>query len=217
MVLASGDLCVGDTVFLDVAGCGSLATQGLSDTQVAIHTTSECSSWHQAAFLVRLQQSYTAEKALRAELQACGLSREQGAANPDFRHLFDAREQEQRLNSYEFQYKIGSDVRFGMVVQLQHSVSQKYLHVSDQQTAAREGRQVRVDRNAGEGAWFRIVPYLRVHKEGEPVKTPHDALAKELASEPDLKPDSRSDPTRYTWETASSSSTSKRACACARR
>ena len=74
------------------------------------------------------------------------------------------------MNKQAFQQASGREVRYGMVVQLQHNTSQKYLSVAKQASEVnKEGRRVILDREAGEDAWFRIMPRLRVHSEGERV------------------------------------------------
>ena len=164
-------LYLGDVIVLDSDSIGAVASQGLADEEATIHPhlINGHIDYHQAAFLVRAQQNYAAENALCAELDAQGLSRDKAHVKPEFRRLFDARANEIRINAGEFEQKKGLEVRYGSVVQLQHSISEKYLHVSRQRTSSRDGCRVTVDRNAGELAWFKIMPSLRVHTEGEPV------------------------------------------------
>lgn len=76
---------------------------------------------------------------------------------------------EARLNELEFAQKKGGDVRYGMVVELQHFLSGRHVCVSRTRAQSGDGCKVAVDANAGESGWFRILPRLRVHSEGERV------------------------------------------------
>ncbi|KAL1529829.1 hypothetical protein AB1Y20_000761 [Prymnesium parvum] len=71
------------------------------------------------------------------------------------------------MNKQTYEQLIGRELRYGMVIQLQHETSQKYLCVTKQASEVnKEGRRVILDREAGEDAWFRLMPKLRVHSEG---------------------------------------------------
>lgn len=141
-------LCIGDLITLDDDGGGSIATHGLADTTVGVEDSHV--GWTQTAFMIRPQQNYAAENALNAELEKRGLSREVAAANADqtLRMLFDTCANEVRINLSEFEQKCGVEIRYGMIVQLEHALSEKYLHVSQQRTTSRDFK-VLVDRNAG--------------------------------------------------------------------
>lgn len=59
-------------------------------------------------------------------------------------------------------------VRYGMVVQLRHTSSNKFITVTRQDAQCNpDAREVLVDAEGGESAWLRIMPRLRVHSEGE--------------------------------------------------
>ena len=61
-------------------------------------------------------------------------------------------------------------MRYGAVLQLQHEASHKYICVSRHPAVRmKDARQVVLDREAGEAGWFRVLPKLRVHSEGERV------------------------------------------------
>jgi hypothetical protein len=107
--LAEQLLYVGDTIILDVEGGESVATTGLSDASVVVRPST--TAWHETAFVVRPQQNYAAEKALLHELEARGLSVEQGSASAELRHLYEARASERQINEGEFRQKRGQQVR----------------------------------------------------------------------------------------------------------
>lgn len=167
-LLRLGDLCV-----LDVEGDSYVSSEGVLDTNVFANVpqAGDRVNCHQSAFVIRLQQNYAAENKLRRKIEERGMTRVQAqqAFDPEMRQLFDARENEKRINAAEFDFKKGLEVRYGMIVQLQHKISEKYMMVTRQRMETRDGRKVVIDRNAGEAAWFRIIPSLRVHSEGEPV------------------------------------------------
>ena len=133
-------------------------------------------------FIVRLQQNYAAETRLRAKLEERGLNRQEAEAARKLTSFLSARENEKRANWEEFLHRRGSEVRYGAVVQLQHVLSDKYLQVARERMEHRDGRKVTVDRNAGESAWWRIVPALRVHAEGEPVHVGGQILLESVTS-----------------------------------
>jgi hypothetical protein len=164
-------LNVGDLLVLDVDGDCYVSSEGMLDTDVSANVarSGERFDQFQSAFLLRPQQNYVAENRLRAELDAKGVSRALAQTLPEFRGLFEARESEKSINLGEFEHKMGTVVHYGMVVQLQHVLSEKYLQVTRQRGETRTGRRVTVSRDAGEMAWFVVQPSLRVHKEGEPV------------------------------------------------
>ena len=91
-------------------------------------------------------------------------------ADPSCRALLLKKAKEDEANLEEFEQSTGKPVRFGMVVQLQHDTSHKFIVVTRESAELnRDGRRVMLDANAGEGAWFKIMPRLRVHSEGEKI------------------------------------------------
>ena len=167
--MAEDLLSVGDIIVLDVDSDSTIATQGFSDVHVFANLEQTGLNSCESSFIVRPQQNYAAEYNLREVLERDSVDREAARVMPKYRQIFDERENEKRLNAREFEHKLGMEVRYGMVVQLQHMSSEKYLQVTRQRMEHRSGRKVTVDRNAGDAAWFRVMPSLRVHSEGDPV------------------------------------------------
>lgn len=76
---------------------------------------------------------------------------------------------EQELNANEVENANGREVRYGKVVQLQHVASGLFVVVSHQASERnRDARKVLVSSSdAFDASWFRIMPKLRVHTEGD--------------------------------------------------
>ena len=162
-------LYIGDQIYLSEEASGYLASQGFSNVAVGMSLARD-SVPRECVFQVRQQHNYTVAKQMRAALEREGLTMAEAQGDSRFRKLVDDRARERALNFDEFQQQRGREVRYGMIVQLQHVSSQKYISVSRQSAQLnKDGRRVLLDRDAGEGAWFRISPRLRVHSDGEKV------------------------------------------------
>ena len=107
----------------------------------------------------------------RADSEREGLSAEEAAQrSPRYRELLTAREREMETNAQEFKTVQGRELRYGMIVQLQHATSHLFLQVTRQDAHCNtDARRVELDKDGGEAAWVRIMPRLRVHSEGEKV------------------------------------------------
>ena len=80
-------------------------------------------------------------------------------------------EREREMNAATFERTTGRDVRYGQVIQLRHSITGAFVSVGRQAALLnREGRRVTIDEGAGEAGWFRVMPKLRIHSEGERVR-----------------------------------------------
>ena len=164
-------LHVGDSLVLEesLTPGSFMSTEGHdADSQLSMEETGMADSAH-SIFIVCAQHNYRYEKQLSRELEADGISRVKAQMLPKYKDLFAAVHNEAQVNHLEFAQKQGSDVRYGMVVQLQHVLSGRYVIVSRKRADSGDGCKVVVDANAGELAWFRILPRLRVHSEGERV------------------------------------------------
>lgn len=164
-------LHIGDLVSLKDDLGGVVTSQGFSDTQVSLEPDDEGRQPipREAIFLVRPQQNYSVERQLEKKLDMEGITRREAMADPQFRQLFDEREKEQKMNLSEFEQVQGREVRYGMVVQLQHVASEAYLMVARQAAEQnRDGRRVKI-RPGSEACWWKLMPKLRVHSEGERV------------------------------------------------
>ena len=63
----------------------------------------------------------------------------------------------------------GRELRYGQIIELQHELSSKRAQITHHPAVMhKEGRKAEVS-EAGEACWFRIMPRLRVHTEGEKV------------------------------------------------
>ena len=114
--------------------------------------------------------TYTVAKQLKAFLESKGMTQSEAQGDPRCRALLQGKAQEDARNIEEFEQSMGRDVRYGMVVQLQHDTSHKFLAVTRESAEInKDGRKVVLDNNAGEASWFKIMPRLRVHSEGEKV------------------------------------------------
>ncbi|KAL1510122.1 hypothetical protein AB1Y20_006454 [Prymnesium parvum] len=184
----SGFLHVGDLVSLQYsvdgdpgkAAQGVLATQGMPDVNMWAQLTAKDeahpsrSIMAQSVFLVRQQHSYSVARQLQNKLDKSGLSLAEASDRAQFRNILREREREKVQNLEEFRNARGREVRYGMIIQFQHNLTQRYIKVSRLPSSDKEGRKVVVDREAAEGSWFRVHPRLRVHTEGERVTGKHE-------------------------------------------
>lgn len=166
-------LHLGDRLALLDEAYGYVGANGFANVQVGTSSLDESSAVlsyltsRDSVFLVRPQHDYSIVKKLKEEAEKRGLTMEESKIHTDFRFRWQQREREIAMNKQMFEQVQGRELRYGMVVQLQHETSQKYLSVSKQASEVnKEGRRVILDREAGEDAWFRIMPRLRVHSEG---------------------------------------------------
>ena len=80
---------------------------------------------NEAVFVVRNQMNYTVTERMQAMLDKEGMTVAEAAGVDRFRKILREREAEKKSNLEEFKQARGRDVRYGMVVQLQHAISQK--------------------------------------------------------------------------------------------
>eukprot|EP00966_Prymnesium_polylepis_P310962 7184464-Prymnesium_polylepis.1 len=158
---ANDYLHVGDLIVLEEsASAGSfVVTEGHdADASVAIRESRVTAHTATAVFLLRAQQNTRYEKQLSHALETDGIRRLAARGVPKYNELFDAAENEARLNELEFAQKQGSDVRYGMVVQLQQHLSGRTVCVARTRAESGDGYKVTVEHAAGENGWFRILP-----------------------------------------------------------
>ena len=165
-------LCIGDRITLHDASRGYVNSDGFADEQCGVsHVTAQRQFPRRCVFVVRQQQSYSVAGMLTAMIEKQGITLDEARVDARNARLFREREQEKQRNLTEFEAARGRPVRYGMVVQLQHDTSFKYMRVSRQAALAgsTHGSRVVLDRDAGEWGWFVIQPRLRMHTEGERV------------------------------------------------
>ena len=108
----------------------------------------------EAVFIIKMQQNHNVENDMRRFREQEGLSPEEAKDNPHYHKLLTQLEREKEANASEFIQMKGREVRYGMIVQVQHERSEKYLTVESK--AARcdsEARRVMLDMNAGDLSW----------------------------------------------------------------
>lgn len=129
----------------------------------------------QSIFIVQGQTTWSRLQAYKTLLEREGLDKLQGMTHKETRHAYldclAEREQAER----EFARTKGREVRYGNVIQLLHESTGKFLSTSRQSTQneggqAQGGNSVLLDDDAGQSGWFRVMPRLRVHNEGERVR-----------------------------------------------
>ena len=175
---ASSFMHIGDriTLFHELSN-GYLGAEGFSNTQVAIDVDDGVvagdktrSESRDAIFVVHGAANYNAAMKIKAYQAKNGMTMDEVQSDPTCRTLLLEKAKEDKLNLEEFEQSTGKPVRYGMVVQLQHDTSHKFIVVTRESAELnKDGRRVMLDGNAGEGAWFKIMPRLRVHSEGEKI------------------------------------------------
>lgn len=121
-----------------------------------------------AVFVVQSQSTWTRLQAYKTLLEQTGLDPLEAQIHPETRDAYLESKAEFELHKQEFERAKGRPVRFGMVVQLLSWSDDKFLSTSRKPVAG--GNMMLLDENAGESSWFRIMPRLRVHNEGERVR-----------------------------------------------
>ena len=189
-VAGSGQfIALGDQIFIyeDATG-GHVSVEGFTQFSLSLEhedsLTNETVFGAHAIFRLMPQQMYTMAKQLRnfdahppvhVPPEQLRIRREQ---------LVKEAQREKALNESEVHNTAGRELRYGKVLQLQHAVSGKLVAVSHQASAHnRDARRVIItDTNVGEAAWFRIVPKLRMHAEGEKVGAGEPILLENVMS-----------------------------------
>ena len=75
---------------------------------------------------------------------------------------------EERQNRKETKRSLGTVLKYGMVIQLLHVKSDKYLCAQRRHPAMleRSGTRVQLERQPLGGAWFQVLPYFKLRSEG---------------------------------------------------
>jgi len=168
-------LRVGDAIFLvsvdSSEGEGGFVSARRGQLGVCSSPTPPASFSHESVFVVKPQQNYVAARKLKAMLEQENKTAEQMAADPALMAAQAAVEREEEMNRASFSRIAGREVRYGQVVQLHHAVTDVPVAVGRQAALLnREGRRVVESEAAGDAAWFRVMPRLRIQSEGERVR-----------------------------------------------
>ena len=149
-------LHIGDsiTIYDDVSD-GFLGAQGIASVQVGVRAVVD--PLHaklvgkEAIFMLRQQHNYSVFRQMRNFLEREGLSEQEANSDTRYRELLDAREREKATNMQEFANTRGREVRYGMIVQMQHKSTHKFLSVARQNAVTNtDARRVVLDGDAGE-------------------------------------------------------------------
>ena len=200
---ASSFMHIGDriTLFHELSN-GYLGAEGFSNTQVAIDVDDGVvagdktrSESRDAIFVVHGAANYNAAMKIKAYQAKNGMTMDEVQSDPACRTLLLEKAKEDKLNLEEFEQSTGKPVRYGMVVQLQHDTSHKFIVVTRESAELnKDGRRVMLDGNAGEGAWFKIMPRLRVHSEGEKIHVDDPVMLESVDSNLRLSADPNPSP-----------------------
>ena len=84
-----------------------------------------CPQVRDAIFVVHQMANYSVAKQLKAYLEKNGMTLQEAQGEPRCRALLQQKAKEDALNEEEFESSTGREVRYGMIVQLQHDTSQQ--------------------------------------------------------------------------------------------
>ena len=131
-------------------------------------------------FELQAQSTWTRLEQYKHVLESTGTPALEGPKAPETRSAYLDAEAERATQRKGMHSSKGRPVRYGSTVQLLHVATRSYLCTSrrrgeDASSASFGGTVVCLDRDAGESGWFRVMPRLRVHNEGQCVRS-GDAL-----------------------------------------
>jgi hypothetical protein len=145
-----------------------------SRSGLAVLYVDQYEPWHvrSSIFIIRHQQSWSRLIQLQQAIERAGVSRRQAKYDTQFNDFFIRADQEEAVNFREVGQTRGRVLRYGMVIQLEHAVSQGYMYVSaiPAETDSLSGCIVACSKYAANSGWFRVMPKLQqVHCDGERV------------------------------------------------
>ena len=189
MPVATEYIALGDLIFLEeddkYVGASGIGTSEDVDScrsheASQLRTSGMFSS--RCVFAVQPQGTWTNLQNFKMTLERQGLTLAEGVVNQETRGAYRDCQRERDRNEKDAKRQAGRDLRFGMVIQLQHFASSKNLSTSRQPAAGRVGNRAIVDEHAGESGWFRVKPRLRVHNEGEKVHSGDPVVLEEVGT-----------------------------------
>ena len=94
--------------------------------------------------------------------------------------LEHGRDNEEELNRTYMQNRIGSEVKYGDIIQLKHLKSRKYVTVTTTETAIveRENLVVKLDAAGSALSWFTVMPRFKIDQEGDVIQNSSDVYFK---------------------------------------
>ena len=192
--MASGSILhLGDRIYLYEEHCnGYFAVQGFADNQLGVnipgsnafaegtHAPREFGQQH--IFIIQPQQEHASAKRMHGFLEREGIAEHAARAEPRFRRFLEAYRREEVHNKQEVATANGRELRYGLIIELQHDLSGKRINSTHHPASLhKEGRRCEVD-EPGDHSWFRIMPRLRVHTEGEKVHVGDPVILQHVVS-----------------------------------
>lgn len=189
MPVSTDYIKLGDLVFFEeddkCLGVSGIGTADSVDTchahePASLHISGEFST--KCVFTVHSQGTWTHLQNFKMALERQGMSMTEGMNSQETCGAYRECQRELERNEKDAARQVGRDLRFGMVVELRHYSSSKHLATSRQPATGCVGNRAIVDEHAGEGGWFRVMPRLRVHNEGEKVHSGDPIVFEEVGT-----------------------------------
>lgn len=156
---------LGDLIYLHEETSGTVGAEGFTDPRVCCFNGNDGYEFgRDCTFKLLPQQMYTMAKQLKQVSESL--------APEKLAQLTEEARRERAHNESEVATSAGRSLRYGKIVQLQHTSSGSLVSVSPMASESnRDARRVLASETFdGEATWFKIMPKLRVHTEGEKVR-----------------------------------------------
>lgn len=157
---------IGDLIYLedDQKGVLNASVDGSMTVTPASAFSAEAN-----VFLLQQQGTWKRASEYRQVLEKEGFSWIEAQGEPKLRALRKLCSAEKAAYEKEFVRTSGRQLRYGMVVQMKHVASGKFLSSSRLALKTGHGHELVLDHEAGDTGCFKVLPTLRVHNEGEKV------------------------------------------------